>query len=346
MKYLLLVFLIPFSSFAQYTALEEFFFGRVPGARAEAMGKAFAAVDGDMTSVFYNPAGTASTEGLALNGSYATPYYMLKDANYLFTGAGYRIKDYLFIGVSTHQLYYGTLPFLFNDDGNFTTTEGELTAANYTLNISSHINNWMTGININYLTHKSPFTKTDGFYFDAGIIKQIELFSADTGRHKLNLAASVINFSHSKPEGEYDNNNFKMKLPVTTRIAASYIYKDKSRVFDKLDSFQFLFQLEYKLLLNSKFLSGTHTGAEILLLEIIALRCGYYKEKFGFSDFTYGAGLQLPFYKLSKIPLNINFDYTSLPQPSSDIGFSKTWDNFSTFTLRINWRIGIKNNSD
>ena len=55
-------------------------------------------------------------------------------------------------------------------------------------------------------------------------------------------------------------------------------------------------------------------------------------------SFTYGFGLNVPMYKLTKIPLNISLDFTSLPQ----ISYSKKnrkLDNFTNTTLRLNWII-------
>jgi hypothetical protein len=84
-----------------------------------------------------------------------------------------------------------------------------------------------------------------------------------------------------------------------------------------------------------------------MFLEILSVRVGYYQESQDdydspamnaneLSEFTYGLGLQIPLDKLTKIPLKINFDYASLPQPS----FTKSqpsFENFSTYTLRVNY---------
>jgi outer membrane receptor protein involved in Fe transport len=82
MKKLVLYLLIitPFASFGQYDYgfLQEIFFGRQPSARAEALGRSYAAVDGDLTTIFFNPAGTATLKGLEIDGSYAAPYFYPK----------------------------------------------------------------------------------------------------------------------------------------------------------------------------------------------------------------------------------------------------------------------------
>ena len=60
------------------------------------------------------------------------------------------------------------------------------------------------------------------------------------------------------------------------------------------------------------------------------------------NNFTYGFGIQIPVYKLTKIPLNINFDYTSLPQVSysnEPIQIMPKLNNFRTYSIKINWMI-------
>ncbi len=116
---------------------------------------------------------------------------------------------------------------------------------------------------------------------------------------------------------------------------------------DSLNTLRLLVLADYQLLLNSDYHSGLHTGLELRFLEMLSFRIGYFIESqydYGLaveneskiSDFTYGLGLQIPLNKLSRIPLNIQFDYTSLAQPSYTKS-QTSWDNFSTFTLRLNW---------
>ena len=78
-----------------------------PSARAEALGKAYTAVDGDLTTMAYNPAGTATLEGAELNASFASPYYALTEARYTFLSAGYTISPYLTVGISRNHFDMG-----------------------------------------------------------------------------------------------------------------------------------------------------------------------------------------------------------------------------------------------
>ncbi len=118
---------------------------------------------------------------------------------------------------------------------------------------------------------------------------------------------------------------------------------------DSLKPLGFLFQVEYQKILYSNLYSGIQMGGEITFLELLSLRSGYYdlhvndygnptQNQNRLSSFTYGFGLQVPFYKLTKLPLRLNLDYTSLPQPP----YSRTKTdlaNFNSINLRIIWMI-------
>ncbi len=114
-----------------------------------------------------------------------------------------------------------------------------------------------------------------------------------------------------------------------------------------------LVQSEYQILLNSIYSSAVKFGGEVTLCELLSLRVGYYKEKtynYGLPEYnnseiqsiTYGLGIQIPLYRLTKMPFNINFDYTSLPQAnySKDL---RGLGNFKSYTLRVDIFLRKKN---
>lgn len=121
-----IVLIIPLISFGQYEYgfLQELFFNRQPSARAESLGKGYSSIDGDLTSIFYNPSGTATLQGLEINASYASPYYLAEKAKYDFISVGYNINKYLSLGLSRN--YFTSLPqvsytYSKNDWDNFLT---------------------------------------------------------------------------------------------------------------------------------------------------------------------------------------------------------------------------------
>src|ERR1700752_4350542 len=94
----LFIFLLPTFLFGQYKSgfLTENFFGRLPSARAEAMGQSYTSIDGDLSSIYFNPAGIATIKGLELNGSYTPPTFYLASGGFTsFFAAGCRINKYL-----------------------------------------------------------------------------------------------------------------------------------------------------------------------------------------------------------------------------------------------------------
>ena len=349
----ILVLVIPLLSFGQYEYgfLQESFFGRQPSARAESLGKGYSSVDGDLATIFYNPAGTATLQGIEINTSFASPYYLLEKAKYNFISAGYNINKYLTIGISRNHFTTGQEINITDSVGNPIASGNTPTNSFYSLNISSQpIKNLLIGANTNYLIWKPIDESATSLYFDFGIIKKFQFGQKESINHIVSIGASISNLNFAKIKLDLNGNTFEEELPVVTRYGANYqFYLNKKWVFDTLNTFRLLLQADYQLLLNSEYHNGFHTGLELMFLEILSLRIGYYKEneydydlpsanENEISDITYGFGLQIPLNKLTKIPLDINFDYTSLPQTS----YSKTqtsWENFSTYTLRINWII-------
>jgi hypothetical protein len=353
----LVIILFPAFSFGQYDnySFREMFFGRPPNARAEAMGKAFASIDGDISTVFFNPAGTATIRGLEVNTSFASPYYLLPELKFNYFGLAYHFNKYLTVGLSRNQNNYGMMYLSSLENPELIADSGIMTNNVYTLNISSQpFKNLFVGANVNYMVYGfiNPIPKT--LFFDFGVIKKFHFQQNNNFQQSINIAANICNLNYAKMTFEEKSNStyvnkYSYSLPVITRYAANYQFVLKKHfLVDTLNTLEFLAQAECNDLLNSDYLASYHFGVEVKLLEILSLRAGYYHQKvddFGnpsynkdfISSFTYGFGIQLPFYKLIKLPVNINFDYTSLPQPTYTKNKSDR-ENFTSYSFRLNWR--------
>lgn len=346
-----LLTILPTITFGQYEYgfLQETYFGRQPSARAEAMGKGYCAIDGDLTSIFFNPAGISSINGFEIDGSFSSPCYLAPDAKYSFVSLGYKINNYLTIGLSRNKFILGKDIITTDVNGN---SYGPYTPynSNSILTLSSEpVKNLFFGLNTNYFTWHPLDKSATAIYFDFGVIKKFQFAQNKTIKHSINIGASITNLNYSK----LTLNTYIGNLPVITRYGANYQFTfDRHLLIDTLKTLGLLLQGEYKVLLNSQYNSGIHVGCEINVLEIISFRLGYYKEKeYDFniptynnneiSAFTYGVGIQIPLYKLTKIPLKVSFDYTSLPQVSYSKIFT-SWDNFTTYNLRLNWILHYK----
>lgn len=352
----ILTFIIPFITLAQYDDgfLKESFFDRQPSTRSEALGKAYASIEGDLSSIFYNPAGTATLKGLELYSSFASPLYTAEDAYFNFISAGYNFNKYLTVGFSRNHFSLETDILFTDENGNSKTSRPQNTF--YTLNLSSEpIKNWFIGLNTNYMIWEPIDQSFNTLFLDFGIIKKFEI--GDSENQSLNIGTSITNLNFAKIELNYNNNTHIDTLPVISRIGANYnVFLDRNYLFDTLHTFSFLAQAEYKFLLNSQYQTGFHSGLEVGFLEMLFLRMGYYYENhndYGFpdsnvdhlSEITYGFGIQVPLSKLTKIPLNIAFDYTSLPQPSYS-KINTDWDNFTSYSFRVNWVINNHSNNN
>ncbi len=161
MRVLLIILLIlPNIVTAQYKGfLYESFFARQPGARAEAMGKAYTSIDGDLTTVFFNPAGISSLKGIELNASYTPPPFYLTEAYYTYFAAGVKVNDYLRLSFSQFQFNLGETNLM---------QSARVYTRNNTLTIGSEpIKNLYLGLNANLLVYETGvlgLTRT--FYFE------------------------------------------------------------------------------------------------------------------------------------------------------------------------------------
>jgi hypothetical protein len=350
---------------------QEFFLGRQPSARAEAMGRGLSAITGDALSYYYNPAGIASLKGLNLSGSFASPYYFYEEGKYNFFSASYKIDKYGTIGLSRDYFDFGyENEIVITDEfGNVIGTETydpDLTG--YRLTLSSEvIKDLFVGANLNLLHtgtnpeltvgNETKGENKDVFYLDLGVIKSFNMKSKNLF-HGFNIGTSMINvnFAEYSPADAAQGD----PLPVIFRLGASYnLSVDDKNISPKLNSYNFVVNLEYEDLLNSKYYSGFHGGVEFTFLEIVSLRAGYFTmenrsystviddsgnvisyQQVGFNsnEFTYGFGLNIPIRQLtdSKTPLEIKFDYVNLKQPALNER-KDDWENFQVYTIIVNW---------
>jgi hypothetical protein len=343
------IILLPVIAFGQYNNgfFDRTFFEKLPSARAEAMGKAYNSVDGDLSSVFFNPAGIASIQGLVLDGNYAARYQFQLIETTRFNSIGYKINDYLILALSRNYYSYGNdVPI---QDSNLNPIDFfEPYNVIHSLTISSQpIRNLFLGLNANlFCWYFGQVQKPYTLYFDIGVIKKFDILKKANSNQSANIGASITNFNFAKSTSHFKGFTSVSDLPVITRYGANYQFTfDRHWLFDSLNTLQFLMQGEYQMLLNSDYHKGYHIGSELILFEILSLRIGYYNEKehtfppenyVMISDLRYGFGVQIPLYKLSIAPFIISFDYLSLanpsiPNPMIDVGY------FTSFNIRFNW---------
>lgn len=343
--------------YSQYEGfMSEYFFGRQPSARAEAIGKGYSSIGGDINSNFYNPAGISLIDGTMLNFNYASPYYLIEKGNYAYIGLGYKFDRLLKIGLSCYHFSNGDNSTV-TDENNNLLYQYKPYSSSYTITIASNpIKNLHIGINSYMLLNNNPKNSPNtALLFDLGLIEIIPLIPDSELINSFQIGGSINNVTNSKMTMHTNymvvgaNETEKIILPIISRIGICYKYgTSKNANFKELRRFQLLSQIEYQNILNYKYYTAYRIGGEINILEILALRCGYFIETMDdynnsnnldkLKEFTYGFGLNIPIDKLTdnKIKLNIKVDYTNLPQPSAT-KFNYNWEHFTSIGFSINY---------
>jgi hypothetical protein len=219
--------------------------------------------------------------------------------------------------------------------------ESNIFMLNYSRNI---INGLSAGVNINCFQDKLDNKEFYSWTYDFGLLKRFS-FEAEKINHGLYLGLSFTNFTNTKISisgTQYDY------LPSILRLAAGYELDPQSKIGD-YQIFKALLTTQYMDLLNADNYSHFQLGAEITLLEILKVRAGYFT--MGLNDHrvigdvsrlneaTYGFGIELPFRKISNVPLNIRFDHASLPFPTYNVEFPGR-KNCPVYTLNISYEFG------
>ena len=345
---LLLSFVLANSIFAQqYNGFaHEIFFGRIPSAKLEAMGR-IVTLNFDPYFVSQsNPANLVSTKGIAIFYANSSPFYLLNEATYNYAGVSYNNPT---IGAFAFNIMSFNYGITFNQTGeNDPTVIGTFkpTREMYTLTYSNQIPDWFSfGINANLFSDNIAGSETfNSTFFELGLSKKVSFECESAIKHDVVFAAqikNIFNQSHSTIDQAQAD-----LFPSIFRIGVSNLFEyTDADVFEKAYLFGFTIGFEYQDLLNSGKRTAYKVGGELSFIDIIFLRSGYYSvtptiSEDELTDFTYGLGLKLDFEKYisDNFPLTILIDFVSLQQPSS-VSVPINFDNFTTFNFIANYRL-------
>lgn len=323
-------------------ASEDRFFGRQPSARGESMGRGTVAMSGDILSSLYNPAGLADMLGLSFSMSFSDGSQAPDMADQTFLGAGVPVTKHFGIGFSRCHFEYETE---IDHPGKRSTTYTQESTI-HTLTIAAKpAAGFYVGLNLSLFSETSSGATETTLWPDVGVLKMFYWKRSGGSRHRLSLGGSLSNLTGSgfdTPEGEEE-------LPVTLRVGTSYrVASGRRSLNGRLRTLGLLCHLEYQDVLKSAYRDAYKIGTEIQLVEILALRGGYYIESIDsgeadegrewIGNTTYGLGLGLPIGKLAKDmpPLRISLDWASYEDPS-DTAESGDAPRLSVYTLSIDW---------
>lgn len=357
MKHFLLISMLfaPLLGWSQYSSgfQQEYFFGRLPSARTEAMGRAGVAAGEGTGNLFLNPATLGLTENYDAVFSTSGPFYVLRESDYFFLAASHRFSEKIVGAFSINDFAIGPTTF----DIDFGRERFPLDLS-HSLNVAVSgaaelLPGLHAGLNLNLYrwTYIDEVKATYNGHIDVGLL-YTKALAAEAGRSReLRLGLSVANTTFSEitfysPE----NDTATQAFPAILRVGAAY---QSTREINYpgigRGPLAFTATAEYQNVLNYDYLTAFRFGTEVIFYDVLALRLGGFTRseddgglpEYNFSvsrDITYGFGFRFPLEQITKgkVPCTMWLDYTSLESaPTSNIG--GRLPNFRTFTFRFIW---------
>jgi hypothetical protein len=296
--------------------LSELFFAREPIARAQALGRAYVAIDDDGSAGFYNPAVGAAFGVPSACFSRSEGYYTLKDAAFTFGHVTVPLGRYGSVSLGEHHFDYGSETPVGNRPAM------SAIALAYSRRVKGDL---FAGLGFERVRQDLTDDGSSAYLVNLGLLWSIlQLQGGSSLSQQGWLGASIVNLSGSS----ITMNDEDFELPIIFRAGGVYRMSWQSAsVLPSLVTLAALANVEYEGLLNSDFHRGLRVGAEIQVLEAVAFRVGHYDERlddFGIESnrssigqTTYGFGILVPMDKISgRTPVTVRIDLTTLDDPS------------------------------
>ncbi|MDB4161144.1 hypothetical protein N9772_02110 [Bacteroidia bacterium] len=335
--------------FAQKSTYEgfaqEYYFGRQYSSRAEAIGQCFVSLDGDASSMHFNPAGIGNLDGIEVSTTYTNPFYLLSDATKRSINIAVKINSDMALGLSRNSFDYNLKSYVTDNLGTRLDSFEDKITNNKIVFAYLPESTFTIGGSLGLSTFEIAGLTGNSLQLDFGVLKKFE-FSRFQNNQSINLATTIRNPLGTQLELMSTNQSLTtIGLPIIMRSGVSYYYSSE-KVFATLCLLKIIAATEYQTVFNTQHRFNKYsTGLEVSILEIIHIRGGYYtettenynnpKNKSQLEDITFGIGLTLPLNKLADLPVSLTLDYCSLPQPSYTVG--QEWDNFNSYTASLRY---------
>lgn len=259
------------------------------GARAAAMGDAYAAVGDDASTVFWNPAGLAYVE----NREWAYTYtrWMVKSnlqsGVFALNNSAYGAFAVSFITFRPDAMEE-TTPFAPAGTGRNLDAGDMAIGVAYAKRLTERFS---VGGHLQWVQETLDQDKATTLNISLGTLFY-------TGFRSSRIAMTLKNFGHNASVGtEYDQFLMPMVFHVT---AAMEVYGQKQDPNRLTLSVENVYAVDYDI--------RAHLGAELWLQDMFALRAGY-KMNYDSDTFSLGAGLRYP---LKGKPIKVDFAYTNM----------------------------------
>jgi hypothetical protein len=256
------------------------------GARAAAMGDAYASVADDASSVFWNPAGLVYVEQREFTSTYTK---WLVNSN-LYSGAFAITSDMgtfalSFVSFAPEDIEE-TTPFAPSGTGRIIDAGDMAIGVGYARRLTDRFS---LGLHLQYVQETLDQDTGNTLNFSLGT-----LFF--TGFRSSRIAMTLKNFG--KNEQILDD---KFLMPMVFSVtAAMEVYGEKQDPNRLTVSFENVFAIDYD--------NRAHLGAELWLQDVLALRAGY-KFNYDTDSFSAGAGIKYPYMGKS---IKVDFSYSDM----------------------------------
>lgn len=273
------------------------------GAQAMGMGAAVTALDGGLTTVFWNPAGMAHIPSSGITFSNVA---WIADINHMAISSGFKVNDRLVLSAQVVSVNYGTLNATIranNDNGYIDIGTFSPTGVAAGIGLASSISDKFSVGGVFKYCYENLGTAYTSADIASGEMDEVEAalgvpaFDIGTlfypGFGDLRIGMTLTNFSQEK---SYITESFP--LPLTFKLGAAMDVLDALNLGSKQQMTMY-----FDLLHSRDYTERIHLGAEYWFHEIIALRTGY-KVNYDDENFTLGVGLK---HHLG--PLGFQFDY-------------------------------------
>ena len=257
-----------------------------PSARAAALGDAYTAIANDAFAIFYNPAGLTQINRFAYGFTYGK--WIVESRLMSFAGAykfGRNTIGLSIVSFAPHNFEETTI-YEPDGTGRMVSVGDIAIGAAYAIELTDKLS---FGVKANYIEETIDHDKATGLVIDLSTFYR-------TGFKDLVLAMAIKNFG---PDQKFINEKFKMPLLFNINTAMSLIGK-RGEPFVLTVSTESCFATDYK--------DRYHVGAEVWLLDKLALRGGY-KFYYDLEDYSFGAGFK---FDVAGKPFAIDIAYSNV----------------------------------
>jgi long-subunit fatty acid transport protein len=280
------------------------------GARAIGMGGAYSTMEGDINSIYWNPAGIARIENRAASFSHVD-WFM--DVNYDFAAFATQMQDFGTVGVSAAVLSMDDMPVRTVEEplgtGEYFSAGSIMVALSYARNLTD---NFSIGFNAKYVREYIWNESASGFAFDIGTIYSIPILNG------FRIGANISNFgSKMKLQGrdlmlittvgsglgniintDYEVDEYDLPLTMRIGVAADPLKMDEHKITVAIDAVHPNDNKEY-----------VNAGAEYSWNNIVFLRGGYKTlfMKDSEEGLTFGFGLK--YRVMETLKLAVDYAY-------------------------------------